>query len=94
MEALISTSLTFTKSRTAHVMGLAAKYTVVTFAVLAALAQLKITPILVQVMFIGFISMLALAGGLAFGLGGKDVVKELLEDVKKMEIREHKKEEQ
>jgi hypothetical protein len=33
--------------------------------------------------------MLTIAGGLAFGLGGKDVVKELLEAIKKVEIKKH-----
>ena len=83
MQIIISTSLSFTKSNTANVLSLAAKYVIITFAVLAALSQLHIAPILIQILFIGFVSMLALAGGLAFGLGGKDVVKELLESIKK-----------
>lgn len=92
MKILISTSLSFAESGSSDVLGLAAKYTVVTFAILAALAQLEIAPILVQVMFIGFISMLALGGGLAFGLGGKDIVHELLEKIKRKELKEAKKE--
>jgi hypothetical protein len=91
MEILISTSLSLAKDATSHVLGVAAKYTVFTFAVLAALNQLEIAPILVQIMFVGFIAMLALAGGLAFGLGGKDVVKEILEAFKKMELKTLKK---
>lgn len=92
LQAIITTSLTFAKTNTAKVLGLAAKYTIVTFAVLAALSQLQIAEILINVMFIGFISFLTLAGGLAFGLGGKDVVHELLEDVKKVELTEIRKE--
>lgn len=92
LQALITTSLSFAKANTANVLGLAAKYTIVTFAVLAALSQLQIAEILVQVMFIGFISMLTLSGGLSFGLGGKDMVHELLEDVKRVELKEIKKE--
>ena len=49
---------------------------------MSALFQLKIAAGLVQILFTGFIAMIALAGGLAFGLGGKDVVKEFLEDLK------------
>lgn len=92
LQAVITTSLSFAKANTANVLGLAAKYTIVTFAVLAALSQLDIAEILVQILFIGFISMLTIAGGLAFGLGGKDMVHELLEDVKKVELKEIKKE--
>lgn len=88
---IIKTSFSFTKSTTANVLGIAAKYTILTFAVLAALSQLQIADVLVQTLFIGFIAMLTLAGGLAFGLGGKDVVKELLEAIKKVEIKEYKK---
>lgn len=84
---LIRSSMNFTKSNTSNILSLAIYYMVVTFAVLAALSQLQIAEILIQALFIGFISMLALAGGLAFGLGGKEVVKELLEDIKNMELK-------
>ena len=89
MQLVISTSLSFAKSNTANVLGIAAKGTVITFAVLAALSELDIAEILIQTLFIGFVAMLTIAGGLAFGLGGKDVVKELLEAIKKVEIRKH-----
>lgn len=90
LQSIIATSLSITKSKTANILGLAAKYTMVTFAVLAALSQLQIAEILINIMFVGFIAMLTIAGGLAFGLGGKDVVHELLEDVKRIELK-HKK---
>lgn len=82
LQLVISTSLTFAKAHTADVLGLAAKYTVITFSILAALAQLQIAEILIQILFIGFVGMLMIAGGLSFGLGGKDVVRELLEDIR------------
>jgi hypothetical protein len=82
LKLVISTSLSFAKAHTADAMGVAAKYTVVAFAVLAALAQLQIAEILIQILFIGFVGMLMIAGGLAVGLGGKDVVHEMLEDLK------------
>lgn len=82
LQIVISTSLSFAKAHTADAMGMAAKYTVVAFSVLAALAQLQIAEILIQILFIGFVGMLMIAGGLAVGLGGKDVVHEMLEDLK------------
>lgn len=88
MKSLITTSLNFAKANTANALGLAARYTIITFAVLAALTQLQIAEILVQVLFIGFVSFLTIAGGLSFGLGGKDLVHDLLEDVKKVELKE------
>ena len=88
LQAVISTSLNFAKANTANVLGIAAKYTMVTFAVLAALSQLQIAEILIQTLFIGFIAMITIAGGLAIGLGGKDFVKEFLEDIKEVKIKE------
>lgn len=87
LQLIISTSLSFTKSNTANVLGVAAKSTIVTFAILAALAQLQIAEILVEILFIGFIAMLTIAGGLAFGLGGKDIVHGLLQDIKNVELK-------
>ena len=92
MELIIKTSLGFAKASTGNALGIAAKYTVIAFSILAALSQLQIAEILIQILFIGFVGMLTIAGGLAFGLGGKDVVKELLEAIKRVEIREYKKE--
>ena len=86
---VVQTSLSITRSNTARVLGIVAKSTVIAFAALAALSQLQIAEILIQILFIGFVAMLALAGGLAFGLGGKDVVKELLEALKNLELIEY-----
>ncbi|MBN2306766.1 hypothetical protein JXD20_02165 [Candidatus Peregrinibacteria bacterium] len=83
---VVETSLSITRSNTARALGIAAKSTVIAFAILASLSQLQIAEILIHILFIGFVSMLALAGGLAFGLGGKDVVKELLVAIKNMEL--------
>jgi hypothetical protein len=51
-------------------------------AVLSILYQLKIVPTLVLSIFIGIVALLVLSFGLAFGLGGKDLAKKLLEDWK------------
>jgi hypothetical protein len=53
------------------------------FAVLAILIQLGIAEELIMTLFTGFIAFLVIAGGLAFGLGGKDAAAEFLEDMKK-----------
>jgi len=46
---------------------------VVAFAVIAAMNELNIAPVVVNTLYIGLVSAIALALGLAFGLGGKDV---------------------
>lgn len=50
-------------------------------AILAILYQLNIVPTLILSIFIGFVALLVLTFGLAFGLGGKDLAKKLLEDL-------------
>jgi small-conductance mechanosensitive channel len=58
-------------------------YSIVTFAVLAALNQLEIAPELVQTLFMGVVFALALALGLSFGLGGKDAAARYIDDLTK-----------
>lgn len=74
---------------TAGALSTITKYSIVTFAVLAALSQLGIAQRLIQTLFTGFVAMLAIAGGLAFGLGGKDLAAEILENLKQS-LRERK----
>lgn len=47
-----------------------------------AIEQLGITATLINTILIGLVAMLALAGGLAFGLGGKDQAAKFLEKLK------------
>jgi hypothetical protein len=49
-----------------------AKWAIFVFSLMAALVQLQIAPELIRVLFTGLVAMLALAGGLAFGLGGQE----------------------
>jgi small-conductance mechanosensitive channel len=60
-----------------------AKWAIIGFTFLAALSHLKIAEDLIATLFMGLVGMLALAGGLAFGLGGKDAAKELIESAKR-----------
>ncbi len=53
-------------------MSAIAKWAIVIFALMAALVQLGIASDLIRILFTGFVAMLALAGGLAFGLGGRE----------------------
>ncbi len=56
----------------ANMLGTIAKYAVWVFAFIIALGQLGVAPAYMQILFAGIIGMLAVAGALAFGLGGKD----------------------
>lgn len=70
-------------SAASGVLASIAKWSIFVFALLAALNQLNIAKELINTLFTGLVGMLALAGGLAFGLGGKDHAKELLEKLKR-----------
>jgi len=56
-----------------------ARWAILLFTFLAALNQLRIAEQLVQILFMGFVLMFALAGGIAFGLGGRDYAGRLLD---------------
>ena len=57
----------------AHLLGGISKWAIWVFAIIAALKHLGIAPDLLQTLFTGIVYMLTIAGGLAFGLGGKEV---------------------
>lgn len=62
----------------AQVVGEMARWAIIVFAFLAALNQLGVATDLIRILFTGFVGMLALAGGLAFGFGGKDTAEKIL----------------
>jgi hypothetical protein len=72
MQRLVMASISASKIKTAAFVGTMVKWSILIFALFAALIQLGIAPMLLQTIVTGLIAMLAIAGGLAFGLGGKD----------------------
>lgn len=58
------------------------KWSIWIFAVVAILNELGIASDLLQTLFTGIVGLLVIAGGLAFGLGGKDYAREILENLK------------
>lgn len=66
-----------------HIVGVIVRWSIWIFAFLAILVQLKITPTLINTIFMGFIALIVIAGGIAFGLGGKDVAGKIVEDLYK-----------
>jgi hypothetical protein len=69
--------------QSAAFLGSMTKWAIWIFAALAALFQLGIGAIFIQTLFTGVVVALALALGLSFGIGGKEVAAELLSKVKK-----------
>lgn len=58
--------------RSANMLGSITRYAIWTFAFIIALSELGIASQFMLTLFTGFVAMLAIAGGLAFGLGGKE----------------------
>lgn len=71
----------FNSEIAANLVATIAKWAIYIFSILAALVQLKIAVNLIEILLTGIIALLALAGGLSFGLGGKDKAKEIIEDI-------------
>lgn len=65
----------------ANLLASLSKWAILIFSLMAALVQLRVASTMIQTLFTGLVVMLALAGGLAFGLGGKDKARELLDKI-------------
>lgn len=59
------------------------KWAVTIFVVLAILNQLGVASEMIKILFTGLVAMIAVAGGIAFGLGGKDAAKDIIDDLRK-----------
>jgi hypothetical protein len=53
------------------------------FVLLAVLNQLGVAQDLIRILFTGFVAMIAIAGGIAFGLGGQETAKIILDAIRK-----------
>lgn len=76
---LVKHSIKTLGSTSANALSVFTKWTIVFFTVLIVLNQLGVAQDLIRILFTGIVIMVALAGGLAFGLGGREMAKEMLE---------------
>jgi hypothetical protein len=84
LRSMVKASILSAKLHASKFLGTLTWWTVVVFGFLAALIQLGIATTIINTLVMGVIAMFALAGGIAFGLGGKDYAANLLE-----RLREH-----
>src|SRR3990172_6552223 len=70
-------------AKTAAALADLARYSIITFVLLAALTQLGIATSLIERLFTGVVALFAIAGGLAFGLGGQDAAKDFVNRLRK-----------
>jgi len=66
----------------AKLLAAISKWAIIIFGILAALIQLGIATSLVSTIFIGIVSAISLATGLAFGLGGRDEAASMLKKLR------------
>jgi hypothetical protein len=67
--------------KAAGALGSITRWAIIIFAVLATVAELQIARGFLQDLFRAIVAMIAIAGGLAFGLGGRDHAKKVLDYV-------------
>lgn len=82
MRRIITGSAKAANVRSANLLGTIAHYAIWIFAFIIALSQLGVAPQFMQILFTGIIAMLAIAGGLAFGLGGRDAAAKTIDHMK------------
>ena len=64
-----------------RLLGRIIRWIIWSLAVLAILYQLQIAPTLVITIFVGFVAMMVLTVGIAFGLGGKEIAAKILKEL-------------
>jgi|SRR3989344_4939202 len=83
MNRIITGSARAAEVPSSNLMGGVAKWAIWIFAILTALYQLGIAGVFAQTLFTGFVAMLAIAGGIAFGIGGKEAASRYIEKMRK-----------
>jgi len=67
----------------ARFVGSIVKWAIWVFALLAILSQLGVAKDTINILISGFVALIVLSSAIAFGLGGKDVAREILEDLRR-----------
>jgi len=67
----------------ADLLAAVAQWSISVFTILATLQQLGVATAFVQTLYTGFIAMVAIAGGLAFGMGGRDHATRALDNIER-----------
>lgn len=88
MSKVVMASSRSTNVHSARLLGTITRYAIWIFAFIVALSELGIDAQDMHTLFAGLIAMLALAGGLAFGLGGKEAAARTIEKLRNETARE------
>jgi len=82
MKKIVEGSARAANVHSASLLGSITKYAIWIFALIIALSELGIAAQFMQILFTGLIAMLAIAGGLAFGLGGKEAASRAIDKIR------------
>ncbi len=83
LEKVVRAAVEGTKMGHGQLVGVLVKWSIWIFAILAILMQLKVAPGLIQTLLTGVVALIVISAGLAFGLGGKGLATEILQDLKR-----------
>jgi len=82
LEKIIKASVKKIEVKHVAALGTAVRWAIYIFATFAVLLQLGVATTIINALVMGFIFMISLAFGLAFGLGGKESAAKFIEDFK------------
>jgi len=82
LEKVVRAAVEGAKVGYGQIVGVIVKWSIWVFAIFTILLQLGIAPDLVKVIIQGVIALIVIAGGIAFGLGGKEVASQILQDLR------------
>jgi len=80
---VVASSISAAGLKSAPFVSKVARWSIFIFALIAALDQLQIAQTFINTLYIGLVAMISIAGGLAFGLGGKEHASEFISKVKR-----------
>ncbi len=80
---IVNRSVKAAKMHSPKLLANLAKWGIIIFALVPAIKQLGVDTSMIEILFAGFVAMMALAGGIAFGLGGKESASQWLDHIKK-----------
>ena len=83
LKSLVRATVSSAGLPSSRFLGTLAWWAVAIFGLLAALIQVGVAVSLINTLMTGFVAMIALAGGIAFGIGGKDYAAHLFEKLRR-----------